>query len=113
MHKLFGNDREEYLSRKDRYHYLTDIFYKRKSYSFDELIGVAIDCGQNAKHKQSKRDIPNAAFRELVVSVWNNLEPLEINLDALLAYHRKHPTKKNKYLFSTSCRDWLKQAWSW
>ncbi|HEE9875774.1 TPA: hypothetical protein R8G32_004008 [Citrobacter braakii] len=96
LRKLFGNDREAYLSRKDRYHYLTDIFTKRKSYSFDELIGIAIDRGQHAKHKQSKRDIPNAAFRELVVSVWSNLEQLEINLDALLAYHRKHATKKNK-----------------
>ncbi|EPD7282341.1 TPA: hypothetical protein ACG31R_004665 [Escherichia coli] len=96
LRKLFGTDREAYLCRKDRYHYLTDIFTKRKSYSFDELIGVAIDRGQNAKHQQSKRDIPNTAFRELVVSVWDNLEPLEINLDALLAYHRKHPTKKNK-----------------
>lgn len=96
LRKLFGTGREAYLSRKDRYHYLTDIFTKRKSYSFDDLIGVAIDRGQRVKHKQSKRDIPNAAFRERVVSVWDNLEPLEINLDALLAYHRKHPTKKNK-----------------
>lgn len=96
LRKLFGNDREAYLSRKDRYHYLTDIFTKRKSYSFDELIGVAIDRGQHAKHKQSKRDIPNKAFRELVVDVWNNLEPLEINLDALLDYYNENPTKKNK-----------------
>ncbi|WP_440483835.1 hypothetical protein, partial [Serratia bockelmannii] len=96
LRKLFGNDREAYLSRKDRYHYLTDIFTKRKSYSFDELIGVAIDRGQNAKHQQSKRDIPNVAFRELVVRVWDNLEPLEINLDALLDYYNEYPTKKNK-----------------
>ncbi|EDT2310592.1 hypothetical protein QTO19_14340 [Serratia marcescens] len=96
LRKLFGNDREAYLSRQERYHYLTDIFTKRKSYSFDELIGVAIDRGQNAKHQQSKRDIPNAGFRELVVSVWNNLEPLEINLDALLDYYNENPTKKNK-----------------
>lgn len=96
LHKWFGNDREEYLSRKDRYCYLTDIFTKRKSYSFDELIGIAIDRGQYAKHKQSKRDIPNAAFRELVVGVWNSLEPLEINLDALLDYYNENPTKKNK-----------------
>ncbi|RRO11073.1 hypothetical protein [Pectobacterium aquaticum] len=96
LRKLFGNDREAYLSRKDRYYYLTDIFTKRKSYSFDELIGIAINRGQKAKHEQSKRDIPNAVFRERVTGVWNNLEPLEINLDALLAYHRKHPTKKNK-----------------
>lgn len=96
LRKLFGNDREAYLSRQDRYHYLTDIFTKRKSYSFDELIGVAIDRGQHAKHKQSKRDIPNAAFRELVVRVWDNLEPLEINLDALLDYYKENPTKKNK-----------------
>ena len=94
--KLFGTDREAYLSRKDRYHYLTDIFTKRKSYSFDELIGIAIDRGQHAKHKQSKRDIPNVAFRELVVSVWNKLEPVEINLDALLDYYNEYPTKKNK-----------------
>lgn len=96
LRKLFGNDREAYLSRKDRYHYLTDIFTKRKSYSFDELIGIAIDRGQHAKHEQSKRDIPNAAFRELVVGVWNNLEPLEINLDALLDYYNENPTMKNK-----------------
>ncbi|HCA5753293.1 TPA: hypothetical protein MXV13_004072 [Enterobacter hormaechei] len=96
LRKLFGNDREAYLSRKDRYHYLTDIFTKRKSYSFDELIGVAIDRGQNAKHQQSKRDIPNVAFRELVVRVWDNLEPLVINLDALLDYYNEYPTKKNK-----------------
>jgi len=96
LRKLFGNDREAYLSRQDRYHYLTDIFTKRKSYSFDDLIGVAIDRGQHAKHRQSKRDIPNAAFRELAVSVWNNLEPLEINLDALLDYYNENPTKKNK-----------------
>lgn len=96
LRKLFGNDREAYLSRQDRYHYLTDIFTKRKSYSFDDLIGVAIDRGQNAKHQQSKRDIPNAAFRELVVSVWNNLDPLEINLDALLDYYNENPTEKNK-----------------
>lgn len=38
LRKLFGNDREAYLSRKDRYHYLSDIFTKRKSYSFDEMI---------------------------------------------------------------------------
>lgn len=96
LRKLFGTDREAYLSRKDRYHYLTDIFSKRKSYSFDELIGIAIDRGQRAKHEQSKRDIPNAAFRELVVGVWNNLEPLEINLDALLDYYNENPTTKNK-----------------
>ena len=96
LRKLFGNDREAYLSRKDRYHYLSDIFTKRKSYSFDEMIGVAIDRGQNAKHQQSKRDIPNVAFRELVVSVWNKLEPLEINLDALLDYYNENSTKKNK-----------------
>ncbi|HBQ3160775.1 TPA: hypothetical protein L7V75_001049 [Klebsiella variicola subsp. variicola] len=96
LRKLFGNDREAYLSRQDRFHYLTDIFTKRKSYSFDELIGIAIDRGQNAKHQQSKRDIPNAAFRELIVSVWNNLEPLEINLDELLDYYNENPTKKNK-----------------
>ncbi|HBC8643223.1 TPA: hypothetical protein KE522_000005 [Citrobacter koseri] len=96
LRKLFGNDREAYLSRQDRYHYLTDIFTKRKSYSLDEMIGVAIDHGQHAKHKQSRRDIPNAAFRERVVSVWNNLEPLEINLDALLDYYNENPTKKNK-----------------
>lgn len=96
LRKLFGNDREAYLSRQDRYHYLTDIFAKRKSYSFDELIGIAIDRGQRAKHEQSKRDIPNAAFRELVVGVWNNLEPLEINLDALLDYYNENSTTKNK-----------------
>ncbi|EIB99073.1 hypothetical protein [Pantoea sp. Sc1] len=96
LRKLFGNNREAYLSRQDRYHYLTDIFTKRKSYSFDELIGIAIDRGQRAKHKQSKRDIPNVAFRERVVRVWNSLEPLEINLDALLDYYNENPTKKNK-----------------
>lgn len=94
--KLFGNDRAAYLSRQDRYHYLTDIFTKRECYSFDDLIGVAIDRGQNAKNKHSKRNIPNAAFRGLVVSVWNNLEPLEINLEALLDYYNENPTKKNK-----------------
>lgn len=96
LHKLFGNEREAYLSRKDRYHYLTDIFTKRKSYSFDDLIGIAIERGQRHKHKQSKRDIPNAAFRERVVGVWNNLEPIEINLEALLDYYNENPTKKNK-----------------
>ncbi|MDC7861284.1 hypothetical protein [Pantoea ananatis] len=96
LRKLFGSNREAYLSRQDRYHYLTDIFTKRKSYSFDELIGIAIDRGQRAKHKQSKRDIPNVAFRERVVGVWNSLEPLEINLDALLDYYNENPTKKNK-----------------
>ncbi|WP_288453871.1 hypothetical protein [uncultured Enterobacter sp.] len=96
LRKLFGNNREAYLSRQDRYHYLTDIFTKRKSYSLDELIGIAIDRGQRAKHKQSKRDIPNVAFRERVVGVWNSLEPLEINLDALLDYYNENPTKKNK-----------------
>ncbi|MCD2358074.1 hypothetical protein LQK91_16815 [Pantoea sp. MHSD4] len=96
LRKLFGNNREAYLSRQDRYHYLTDIFTKRKSYSFDDLIGVAIDRGQRAKHHQSKRDIPNATFRERVVGVWNSLEPLEINLDALLDYYNENPTKKNK-----------------
>lgn len=96
LRKLFGNNREAYLSRKDRYHYLTDIFNKRKSYSLDELIGIAIERGQHAKHKQSKRDIPNVAFRERVVDVWNSLEPLEINLDALLDYYNENPTKKNK-----------------
>lgn len=96
LRKLFGNDREAYLSRQDRYHYLTDIFTKRKSYSLDELIGIAIERGQHAKHKQSKRDIPNVAFRERVVDVWNSLEPLEINLEALLGYYNENPTKKNK-----------------
>ncbi|MEN4880435.1 hypothetical protein ABEI17_06875 [Pantoea agglomerans] len=96
LRKLFGNNHEAYLSRQDRYHYLTDIFTKRKSYSFDELIGIAIDRGQRAKHKQSKRDIPNVAFRERVVGVWNSLEPLEINLDALLDYYNENPIKKNK-----------------
>jgi len=96
LRKLFGNNREAYLNRQDRYHYLTDIFTKRKSYSFDELIGIAIDRGQRAKHNQSKRDIPNVAFRERVVGVWNSLEPLEINLDALLDYYNENPTKKNK-----------------
>lgn len=96
LHKLFGNEREAYLRRKDRYHYLTDIFTKRKSYSFDDLIGIAISRGHNAKHKQSKRDIPNPLFRKRVTDVWNNLEPIEINIDALIAYHRKKCTKKNK-----------------
>lgn len=30
------------------------------------------------------------------MSVWDNLEPLEINLDALLDYYNENPTKKNK-----------------
>lgn len=45
LRKLFGTDREGYLSREDHYHYLTDIFTKRKSYLFDEVIGIAIDRG--------------------------------------------------------------------
>lgn len=46
LRKLFGNDRETYLSRKNRYHYLTDIFTKRKSYSFDDLIGLRSTVGE-------------------------------------------------------------------
>lgn len=105
LRKLFGNDREACLSSKDRYHYLTDIFTDRKSYSFDDLIGIAIDRGQHAKNKQSKRNIPNAVFRELVVSVWSNLEPLEINPYALLDYYNENPTKKNKiFIFNLQSR---------
>ncbi|EMF7826981.1 TPA: hypothetical protein ACJCXE_003060 [Yersinia enterocolitica] len=94
--KLFGNDREAYLSRDDRYHYLTDIFNKRKSYTFDELIGDAINRGQKVKHQLSKRDIPNEPFRKRVSEVWGNLEPLHINLTALLDYYRANPTVKRK-----------------
>ncbi|POW53556.1 hypothetical protein C3408_23365 [Candidatus Pantoea alvi] len=65
--KLFCTDSEAYLSCKDCYRYLTDIFSKRKRYSFDELIEIAIGHGQRAKHEKSKRDIPNAAFRKLIV----------------------------------------------
>ncbi|WP_145601355.1 hypothetical protein [Yersinia frederiksenii] len=96
IHTLFGNDRQAYLRRTDRYHYLTDIFNKRESFIFDELIGDAINRGSQFKHQQTKRDIPNAVFRKRVVEVWDNLEPLQINLPALLKHHYDHPTAKNK-----------------
>lgn len=62
--------------------YLTNIVNKRKHMSYDELIGGAIDKGCRVMHEWSKRDLPNAPFRNLLKAVWGGIEPLQINLDA-------------------------------
>ena len=105
LHELFGDDREAYLSKTDRYTYLNNIANKQKSYTFDELIGLAVSKGLEVKakpkHWLSVRDIPNPVFRGRLSTVWGNLKPLEINLDKLLGYYRKNPTPRNKiFVFS-------------
>ncbi|MFN3070387.1 hypothetical protein ACKWMY_20040 [Serratia sp. J2] len=100
LHSLFTKDRAKYLRRTDRLSYLTNIFNKRKTYSFDELIGQAISRGcQTVKHQWSKRDIPNEPFRNLLKAVWSNLEPLHINLDALRQYVDTHHSTKNTMFY--------------
>ncbi|WP_196062034.1 MULTISPECIES: hypothetical protein [unclassified Serratia (in: enterobacteria)] len=100
LHSLFTKDRAEYLSRTDRLSYLTNIFNKRKTYSFDELIGQAISRGcQAVKHQWSKRDIPNEPFRNLLKTVWGNVEPLHINLDALRQYVDEHHSSVNMMFY--------------
>ncbi|MBC3380415.1 hypothetical protein H8I69_14960 [Serratia fonticola] len=95
LHNLFTRDRAKYLRRTDRISHLTNIFNKRKTYSFDELIGQAISRGCTVKHQWSKRDIPNEPFRNLLKAVWGNIEPLHINLDALRQYVDTHHSTKN------------------
>ncbi|WP_447878696.1 hypothetical protein [Serratia fonticola] len=100
LHSLFTGDRAKYLSRTDRISHLTNIFNKRKTYSFDELIGQAISRGcQAVKHQWSKRDIPNEPFRNLLKAVWGNVEPLHINLDALRQYVDTHHSTKNTMFY--------------
>ncbi|MDQ9127698.1 hypothetical protein RDT67_14810 [Serratia fonticola] len=95
LHELFTKDRAEYLRRTDRLTYLTNIFNKRKTYAFDELIGQAISRGCQVKHQWPKRDIPNEPFRNLLKAVWGNVEPLHINLDAPRQYVDTHHSARN------------------
>ncbi|MBC3382032.1 hypothetical protein H8I69_23230 [Serratia fonticola] len=100
LHSLFTKDRAKYLRRTDRLSYLTNIFNKRKTYSFDELIGQAISRGcQAVKHQLSKRDISNEPFRNMLKAVWGNVEPLHINLDALRQYVDTHHSTKNTMFY--------------
>ncbi|MBL5906129.1 hypothetical protein [Serratia fonticola] len=100
LHSLFTKDRAKYLRRTDRISHLTNIFNKRKTYSFDELIGQAISRGcQTVKHQWSKRDIPNEPFRNLLKAVWGNVEPLHINLDALRQYVDEHHSSVNMMFY--------------
>ncbi|MFV8984667.1 hypothetical protein [Serratia fonticola] len=95
LRDLFTRDRAKYLSRTDRISHLTNIFNKRKTYTSDELIGQAISRGCTVKHQWSKRDIPNVPFRNLLKTVWGNIEPLHINLHALRQYVDTHHLARN------------------
>ncbi|WON76265.1 hypothetical protein [Serratia sp. UGAL515B_01] len=67
--------------------------------TFDDMIGQAINRGCQVKHQWSKRDIPNKPFRNLLKTVWGNLEPLHINLDALRQYVDTHHSAKNMMFY--------------
>jgi len=93
---LFPRKRKAYLRREDRYTYLTNIYDKRQApLTMDELLAQAATHTPKARHHVSKRDIPDKPFRERVKQVYNQLELLYINLDALRNYCNRHPSRKN------------------
>ncbi|EHD22795.1 hypothetical protein EH206_17210 [Brenneria nigrifluens DSM 30175 = ATCC 13028] len=96
LEALFPGDRKEYLQRKDRYSYLTDIYDKRQEpLTLEELVALASIQKPVVCHQVSKRKIPDTAFRERVKQVYDQLDYLHINLDALRDYCNAHPTSVN------------------
>ncbi len=93
---LFPGDRQEYLQRTDRYSYLTDLYGKRqKPMTLEEMIAQVSIQKPVICHQISKRKIPDPAFRGRVKQVYEQLDYLHINLDALRHYCNAHPTLVN------------------
>ncbi|WP_025154371.1 hypothetical protein [Morganella morganii] len=98
---LFPGKRKDYLKRTDRYTYLTNIFGKRnKPETLYELMLKSPHNVKPPKHETSKRAIENKQFRERVTAVYQQLEPLPINLDKLQAYCNDHPSARNKGFYA-------------
>lgn len=101
LERLFPGDRGAYLSRNDRYTYLTNIYDRRqRPLRLEELMALASVKGCAVHHKVSRRDIPDAPFRERVTQVYQRLEPLHINLDAMRDYCAAHNTERNQVFFN-------------
>lgn len=97
---LFPGERTAYLSRDDRYCYLTDIYHKRQGpLTLEERLVQASQRPPAVQHKVAKRSIPEPVFRERVKAVYGQLETLPINIDALMAYCNEHPTSVNMGYF--------------
>ncbi|EHJ9221609.1 hypothetical protein V6D72_002958 [Salmonella enterica] len=92
---LFTGNRQNYLERNDRYMYLTDIYGKRQYMCrLDELMVGATKRTCKVKHKTSIKKVPDKQYRDFVIQVYSNLEPLNINIDALIGFCNKNPTSK-------------------
>lgn len=93
--QLFPEQRSRYLSRDDRYAYLTDLYNKRgRTRNLDTII-VSNDIRRKIKHCTSKREIKELSFRQLLKDVYSNIENVSINIDALMDYCNKNPTPIN------------------
>lgn len=90
--QLFPEHRDKYLSRDDRYAYLTDIYNKRGyAKKLDDILTVDY-LRHNIKHKTSERDIKDSVFRNLLKEVYISLDYISINIDALINYCNKNST---------------------
>ncbi|MDN7221982.1 hypothetical protein [Providencia stuartii] len=94
---LFPGKRKDYLKRTDRYTYLTNIFDKRKKP--ETLYKLMLKSSYNVKPPKHKLAIENDNFRQRIISAYQQLEALPINLDKLQAYCNDHPTAKNKSFY--------------
>lgn len=93
--RLFPEERERYLSRDDRYTYLTDIYNKRKC--ADKLVSILVlgSSRRKIKNYTSERDVKEVSFRNLLKNIYSNMEHISINIDALMNYCNSNPTHIN------------------
>jgi hypothetical protein len=99
LNNLITCDRKQYLSRKDRYYRLADIYEKGTSWWIEDLLTSGLKDTGAIKNKTSRRDVPDKSYRDLVSQVYNSLDSLRINIDAMMDYCNKNPSVKNMSYF--------------
>lgn len=93
--QLFPEERGKYLSRDDRYTYLTDIYNRRICVKKLNDILKDNSCNKKVKNRTSGRDVKESSFRDILKEVYSSLECISINIDALMSYCNQNPTPIN------------------
>lgn len=97
---LFPGDRTAYLNLEDRYGYLTDVYRRRMGpMTLEERLAQAMLRKCKVRHLTSTRNIPDKAFRERVAAVYDRLEALPVNIDALRMYCNEQPSTVNRVYY--------------
>lgn len=93
--QLFPEEREGYLSKDDRYTYLTDIYNKRGCIKkLNDILNKNVG-EQKIKHMISERNVKDSSFRDVLKEVYYSIGYISINIDALMDYCNQNPTPVN------------------